>query len=85
MDLSAEPVGNDLLILDKRNNRIHRLNQTACAVWRSVELGIGTDGIVEGLVEKFDVSRETVLTDVLGILNEFRALNLLNAAGTERQ
>jgi Coenzyme PQQ synthesis protein D (PqqD) len=82
VDLNAESVGDDLLILDKRNNRIHRLNQTASVVWRNVELGQDTDFIVGDVVEKFDVSRETALADVQGILNEFRALELLIATGT---
>ena len=81
--LSAQPVGHDLLILDKRNSRIHRLNQTASAIWRNIEAGIDTDGIVQEIVERFDVSPEAALADVQGILHEFRALDLLNAAGTE--
>lgn len=82
VDLNAESIGGDLLILDKRNNRIHRLNQTASVVWRNVELKKDTDFIVENVVEKFDVSRATALADVQSILNEFRALDLLIATGT---
>jgi Coenzyme PQQ synthesis protein D (PqqD) len=83
VDLGVEPVGQDLLILDKRNNRIHRLNQTASAIWRNVELGVDSDRIVEEYVDNFDVSEQLALADVQRILTEFRALNLLTATGTQ--
>ena len=76
-DLGIEKIEDDLLILDKCNQKIHRLNATASAVWASLQDGREQDVIVQEIVEKFDILSEVAEEDVTRVLEEFRALNLL--------
>lgn len=76
-DLGVEKVEDDLLILDKRNQKVHRLNATASVVWKSLQDGRKQDIIVKDIVEKFDILPEIAQRDVTRVLQEFRALNLL--------
>lgn len=76
-DLSVEQVEDDLLILDKCNEKVHQLNRTAKAVWLRIELGSHLEDIVEDIAANFDVPSEVALQDVKRIIGEFRALGLL--------
>ena len=76
-DLEIEKVEEDFLILDKRNQKIHRLNATASIIWASLQEGRRTDVIVKQFVENFDILSEVAEKDVTRVLEEFRALNLL--------
>ena len=78
-DLGVEPVADGLLILDKRNQKIHQLNSTAGAVWTSIQKGHEPKSITRKIVEFFDVSPQEAAKDVTRILEEFNALNLLEA------
>ena len=75
-DLGIEEVEEDLLILDKRNQKIHRLNSTASLIWAGLQDGQGMDAIVSDIVENFDILVEDAEKDVARVLEEFRALNL---------
>ena len=76
-DLATESVDGNLLILDKRHEKIHELNATASAVWQGLQEGRSTDSIVEEFVENFDISHEIASRDVSQTLKEFHKLNLL--------
>lgn len=76
-DLGIEHVDDDVLILDKRNEKIHQLNATASLIWTAVCEGRAVIAIANELVDKFNVSREQAETDVENILQNFVKLNLL--------
>ena len=76
-DLGIERIEDDLLILDKRNQKVHQLNTTASSIWANVIAGKETDSIVREIVETYDISLEVATQDVTRILNELCALDLL--------
>nr|AFI78767.1 hypothetical protein ws198A12_0015 [uncultured bacterium ws198A12] len=76
-DLGIERIEDDLLILDKRNQKVHQLNTTASVIWANIIAGQETDGIVREIVETFDISPEVASQDVTRIVDEFCALGLL--------
>ena len=76
-DLGIERIEDDLLILDKRNQKVHQLNATASIIWANIIAGQETDGIVQEIVETFDISHEVASQDVTRTLGEFSALGLL--------
>ena len=76
-DLGIERIEDDLLILDKRNQKVHQLNTTASSIWANVIAGKETEGIVREIVETSDISLEVATQDVTRILNELCALGLL--------
>ena len=76
-DLGVEQIEDDLVILDKRNQKVHQLNSTASAIWASIEKGRESECIVQEIVANFDISPEVASQDVTRILDEFCALGLL--------
>jgi len=76
-DLGIEQVEADLLILDKRNEKIHKLNATASTIWMCLQEGRALDDVVQVIVDKFDAMPEVALQDVTAAIEEFRALGLL--------
>ena len=76
-DLGFEQVDSDLLILDKRNEQIHQLNQTAGNIWTLLSEGITPDEIASRLSKEFDISFDRARSDVTSALGEFETLGLV--------
>lgn len=56
---------------------ILRLNRTAAAIFDLLKEETSEEQIVESLMKRFDVSRETLVRDVHLYIEEFRKKNLL--------
>lgn len=76
-DLSIETVDENLLILDKRSEKIHQLNREASMIWSQLASGSSPHDIAAKMTEKYDVSMDIALRDVLRTVEEFSVLNLL--------
>ncbi|HEY9532776.1 MAG TPA: PqqD family protein [Burkholderiales bacterium] len=73
-------IDGEVLILDGRTDRIHKLNRTASFIWRRCEEGATAEGIASALAGEFAVHSQTALADVLRTLDELRSLDLLATA-----
>ena len=76
-DLGEERVDNDILILDKRNEKLHQLNASAAVIWQGLREGLDVEAIARKIVEVFDTAPETARVDVNRTLKNFSDLNLL--------
>jgi len=76
-DLLVQNVDDELVVLDRKNDAIHRLNGTAAFVWQQCDGTRADARIAEQVTEKFDVSYEVAHKDVLRIIGEFASLGLL--------
>ena len=76
-DLTVKNVDDGLLILDKRNEKIHQLNSTACFIWAELDAGKSPEKIANRVVEEFDISDDVALEDVRRALEQFDTLQLL--------
>ena len=76
-DLGIERVEDELLILDKRNQKVHQLNTVASAIWTSISAGEEAKSIVRNIVESYDVSPVAAARDVAQVVDELYALDLL--------
>ena len=76
-DLGIERVDGDVVILDRQNQKIHQLNESASAIWSSLEKGCDAEQIAREIVDVFDISFACALKDVTQTLTDFRELNLL--------
>jgi hypothetical protein len=83
-DLSIEKVDDNLLILDKQNQKIHQLNSQASMIWSQLELGCAPLDIATEMTKQYDVTLDTALKDVSETLAEFSALNLLQTDGEDQ-
>ena len=69
----AVPVGDG----SESTKSILRLNRTAAAIFDLLKEETSEEQIVESLMKRFDVSRETLVRDVHLYIEEFRKKNLL--------
>jgi Coenzyme PQQ synthesis protein D (PqqD) len=76
-DLSARQVDDEMVVLDRRTERIHQLNTTASFVWDRCDGACSMDEIAGGIMETFDVDALTAAQDVAEIVRQFADLGLL--------
>ena len=71
-------LGDELVILDTRSNRIHQLNRTAAFVWNEIRKGVQPEAIPKHLVCQFEVESETAVVDSGKIVGDLHTLGLLD-------
>ena len=84
-DLSVRAVDQETVILDRARGLIHQLNSTASYVWDQCDGCSTTDGIVERFAQTFEIDPVSAERDVIKLLSEIRALNLLESSRTDLQ
>ena len=47
-----------------------KLNATAAQIWKLIDVGLDENGIVDAMLDEFDVDRETLCADVRMIIKE---------------
>ncbi len=81
-DLTVRQVEDELVIVDRRSGQVHHLNPTAAFIWSKLDGNSTVEAIVSAVMEDFGVGRETAATDVEGLIERFRGLDLLVEPGT---
>jgi hypothetical protein len=69
----------ELLVLDSRTSRLHRLNATATLIYRLHEQGLSALCIASALVDVFEVEPGRAMEDVMKTTSQLTALGLLQA------
>jgi hypothetical protein len=72
-------VEGEVLVLDRRKERIHQLNVTAAYIWERCDGRHSVVEIAKGLAARFNVDFGTVSGDVAGAVRELEGLGLLEA------
>ncbi len=76
-DLAVEPIDQQVVILDRRNERVHELNATASLIWVGIAEGLEVSEVVDSVVEAFDISHCVAKKDVEETVDRFLSLDLL--------
>ncbi len=76
-DLTAREVEGEVLILDRREERVHQLNATAGFIWECCDGVISIGCIVTRVAERFGLEPGAVEADVNGAIVRFKELGLL--------
>jgi hypothetical protein len=76
-DLGVRQVGEELIVLDRRSNRVHQLNVTAGFVWQRLDGRHTVEQIVDELVAAFGVERQIADRDARRVLAELSQLGVL--------
>ncbi len=63
---------------DSGSNAVHTLNDTGAFLWDSISKGFDRDGLIEKLLDEYDVDRETAQKDVAAFLSRLQSLNILS-------
>jgi hypothetical protein len=80
-NVSSRTVEGETVVLDRSNEQIHQLNQTASYIWERCD-GVRTlQAIAQQLAESFAIDGETAARDVTTVVAQFHTLHLLEANG----
>ena len=76
-NLIVHEMDREYVLLDGEADRIHQLNSTASAIWRTLGEAGSAEDIAQRLVEEFDVGWEQALSDVRSVLHQLESLSLI--------
>jgi hypothetical protein len=79
-DVLAAHLSGEAVLLDLRDKNYYRLNETAAAVWRSIEAGLADGEIVARVAVDFDVSQSDSAAGIERVIAEFVTLGLITPA-----
>jgi predicted deacylase len=77
-------VGDEMVILDRRHQVVHQLNETARHVWTRCDGEHTAMAIAGELVQAFDVDAETAARDVASVLRRLAGAGLVEMELRER-
>ena len=75
--LSLERLGDELLVLDKESEQIHRLNQTAAMIWEGLAAGRHPEEITAEFMQKFDTALHIAQQDIDRVTQQLLSLGLI--------
>jgi hypothetical protein len=78
-DLTARAVDGESVLLDRASGRVHQFNRTASFIWSRLDGRTSPRDVAAAVAEAFDVEPETAGRDVDALLEQFRALELLES------
>ena len=84
-DLNTRVIDDEVVILDRANGNIHRLNATASAIWNLCDGRNTAEEISRQVAAAFQVTPADVLPDVLRTVEDFQRLNLLENGEAGRE
>ena len=76
-NVSSRTVEGETVVLDRSNEQIHQLNQTASYVWERCDGASTRQAIAQQLAETFAVDGATATRDVTAVVAQFHTLHLL--------
>ncbi|MCW8855023.1 MAG: PqqD family protein [Gammaproteobacteria bacterium] len=77
LSILVQEVDDEILILDRKDNKIHQLNKVASLIWKKCDGHNSVDDIVELLIIDFDISPEEAKKDVIEMMRVLHEKNLL--------
>jgi hypothetical protein len=78
--ITAQEMGDELLLLDTLSDRVHQLNRTASFIYKLCAKPITEEGIADALVQEFDVAKDVALVDAARALQTLKEQSLIEAA-----
>lgn len=72
-----QEVDNEVLILNRQDNEIHQLNETAALIWKECDDKHTIKDIIDVLIENYDILPDAAEKDVLDTIMLFQKNNLL--------
>jgi hypothetical protein len=80
-DVIAELAGDHMVLIHMDTNRIFELNRTGARVWELLRDGEDADGIVQRMLEEFDVENGRLRQEVDAVLKRLEAEKLVRRDG----
>ncbi len=81
--LRVKEVGDELVILDRRQGKVHQLNHTAGFVWRRCDGSSSVEAIASQVAQVFQVDSERARRDTRELVTRLAGLGLLDHQESE--
>jgi hypothetical protein len=78
----ARPFEAEIVLLDFSVGEYFGLDEVGAEVWRGLEGGRSLGAIADLISERFEVTREIALADIVSLVTEMRARNLVDVKAT---
>lgn len=76
-DINARLVASEVVVLDRKADLVHQLNQTASFIWERCDGRSTPQDIADALVDAFEIDPDVAVTSVNDALRRFDELGLL--------
>jgi hypothetical protein len=76
----ANPVGDEIIILNMETGDYLGLNSVGSAIWEHLKTSHSVEEIIDMLMTEFDVDKETCMKQTLQYLEQIYTLGLLQVA-----
>jgi hypothetical protein len=76
-DVVSRQVGEELVLVHLKTNRIYSLNRTGTRLWELLGSGCGREALERQLLDEFDVDEAQLREEIEGRLAEFAREGLL--------
>ncbi|MBX3264005.1 MAG: PqqD family protein [Labilithrix sp.] len=75
----ARAFGDEIVLLDFREGEYFGLDAIGAEIWRRIEAEATLGQVADGIVERYDVTRETALRDIALLVDAMRQKGLVEA------
>jgi hypothetical protein len=76
-EVVSRKLGDRLVVVNLRSNRIYELNRTASRMWELLEAGLDRTELEEKLLDEFDVERSVVSQEIDRTIAQFSSEGLI--------
>ncbi len=79
-DVLSQEVNGEIVLLDLKAETYYGLDPVGAAAWKLIGEGHGRDGVVEAMLQAYDVERSRLETDIDALLAGLLAAGLIREA-----
>lgn len=76
-DVMTAHLEGEAVLLDLASKRYYRLNETSAVIWNGIERGLDFHGLLEELVQRFEVERSQAEAELARALAELEERELI--------
>jgi len=80
-EIVASDIDGETVMMSIQNGEYYGLDDIGSRIWELIEKPVKVSDLIDTLLEKFDVDRETCERDVLKFLNELNEDKILEVEG----
>ena len=80
-EIVASDIDGETVMMSIENGEYYGLDDIGSRIWELIEKPVKVSDLIDTLLERFDVDRETCERDVLKFLNELNEYKILNVEG----
>jgi hypothetical protein len=77
-DISERDLGDEIIVIKAGSEELHTFKDTGLEIWRLIKKGNTAKGILDGIIEEYEVDREKASKDLGIFLEECKRKGVIN-------